>query len=238
MKSVEREIKDLKKTIEVIIKVYKKRLNYIEKRKSALRLFSSNHGDFLYIGEKEGHDKLRLILSRERGLLKIVTHPKGVFDRESKIEYVYESFNRIIDWMKHGGEIKPLMIKNPQLLKLLEDVVLFVKRMERELKNIEERMELEEAFLKEKNQKSFLKFLKEWKHEIEYNELMIQDFKIILKQNATLIRKYHKIRTPLTIAASLGDLAVFFIRRMIPFFSKELADDKEIKELINKIEEY
>jgi hypothetical protein len=232
------ELNELKKTIEAIILVYKKRLGYLEDRRKILAELQSNHGDLLdtkLLGKQE--KKLWWLVKRERGLLKVITAPEGVFNRESRIQFVYERFDRMIYLLQQGGDFG-FKVDSGELLSLLKSIVIFVRRMELELKNIEQRMNLEEAYLHNMTQENFFKFFDEWERELSFNNLMVEDFKQILRQNANVIRKHPYLQAPATIASEILGLALQFVKLFTPCFKRQLADDQQTTNLISQIEEY
>jgi hypothetical protein len=234
----EQELQELKKTIQAIILVYKKRLGYLEERRKILGSLQSNHGDLLDVRLFEDKEnKLRWLLKRERNLLRIVTDKQGVFNRMSRIQFVYDRFERMIYWLEGGGAFG-LKVDSEELKSLLKSIVIFVRRMEVELKNIEQRMNLEEEYLNNMNKETFFKFFDEWEHELTFNNLMVEDFRHILRQNDSIIRKHPYLQAPAEIFSEVLKIALLFVKLCTPCFRRQLADDQQTSTLINQIEEY
>lgn len=156
------------------------RMKLVREKLGAIHLLEQD------LQSKEGLALLKRTLKNERWFNRIIE--KGLAESFGKLKEIYA-------WMRKN--VRDKEAKN-NTKKLVELVGYFYLKS----KDIDKRLQLEEAFLERQDQKSFNRFLKEWEKDFKIRKKVIN--KIVGKGYIDSLREYFKKKSGFLYDASLG----------------------------------
>ena len=154
------------------------RIKISQDRIRAIRLLEQYHQD------QNGLQLLEKCIKNERWFLRIVE--KGLRDS-------FEQLKSIYDWINTNINDKEAKNRTRRLIEIIE--IYYSK-----IKDIEHRLNLEEAFIKKQNEESFRQFVNQWNREIKLNRKLLKK----TVDSSDLEEYFKKIKIIITSALKAG----------------------------------